>query len=153
LKIVRTYSWTITKTFWNSSYVYSNSNREVLPNQLYSNSNPIPIPVGEVRSLGWGAPSAGDGGSATVFKDNESGLMEWRRRRTTEMNIMQRCWFFIMSVTSVHRTHERISVYPVIILSYLYPFSNPIMSLSYHVHQTGPERHHISWTMFSLSTV
>lgn len=53
------------------------------------------------------------------------------------MNIMLGLLIFIMSVTSVRQTHERISVYPVTILSYCYPFSNLIMSLSYPTHQTG----------------
>jgi len=50
-----------------------------LPNQLYSNSS------WWCQEFRWGALSAGDGGSATVLKDNESGLMGWRRRRMTEI--------------------------------------------------------------------
>jgi len=29
--------------------------------------------------------------TTTVLKDNESSMMEWRRRRTVEMNMLQRC--------------------------------------------------------------
>jgi len=38
----------------------------------------------------------------------------------------------------MHQTHDVINVYHVTIISYLYPFSNPIMCLSYHAHQTDP---------------
>jgi len=106
------------------AYIYSNCevriyipiassifSREVLPNQffdssyqLYSNSS------WWSQEFGWGAPSAGDGGSTTVLKDNESGLMGWRRRRTTEIKYYAELLIFIMSVTSVHQMHERISV-------------------------------------------
>jgi len=40
----------------------------------------------------------------------------------------------------VHQTHDRIRVYPVTIISYLYEISYPIMFLSYHVHQTDPKK-------------
>jgi hypothetical protein len=42
-------------------------------------------------------------------------------------------------LSCVHQTHDRISVYPITIISYPYPASYHIMSLSYHVHQTGPK--------------
>jgi len=42
-------------------------------------------------------------------------------------------------LSCVHQTHDRIDVYSVTIISYPYPISNPIMSLSYHAHQTGPK--------------
>jgi len=37
----------------------------------------------------------------------------------------------------VNQTPDKISVYHVSIISYLYPFFNPIIFLSYHAHQTG----------------
>ena len=43
---------------------------------------------------------------------------------------------FILSY-HVNQTRDRKSVYPITIISYHYPTSNPIMSLSYHAHQTG----------------
>jgi len=39
----------------------------------------------------------------------------------------------------MHQTHDVINVYYVIIISYLYSFSNPIMCLSNHAHQTNPK--------------
>jgi len=40
-------------------------------------------------------------------------------------------------LSCVYQTCDRIDVYPVYIISYPYPFSYHILSISYHVHQTG----------------
>jgi len=37
-----------------------------------------------------------------------------------------------------HQTHDRINVYHVLIISYLYPALYHILPLSYPDHQTGP---------------
>jgi len=41
-------------------------------------------------------------------------------------------------LSCVHQMHDMISVYHVTVISYLYPFSNHILSLLYPTHQTGP---------------
>jgi hypothetical protein len=51
--------------------------------------------------------------------------------------LKKKSYLFLLSCP--HQTHNRISVYPVYIISYFYPVSYPIMSLSYHDHQTGPK--------------
>jgi len=57
--------------------------------------------------------------------------------------VHQHIWYDKIMLSSflsyVYQTHDRISVYHVTIISHLYPFSNHILSLSYHVHQTDPE--------------
>jgi len=39
-------------------------------------------------------------------------------------------------LSCVYQTYDMIDVYPVYIISYHYPFSYHIISLSYHMHQT-----------------
>jgi len=38
----------------------------------------------------------------------------------------------------MRQTHDMINTYPITIISYHYPTPYPIMSLSYHAHQTSP---------------
>jgi len=42
------------------------------------------------------------------------------------------------------QTRDRIIVYLVTIISYLNPFSNLIISLSYHAHQSDPKNLYVS---------
>jgi len=41
-------------------------------------------------------------------------------------------------LSCVYQTHDMISIYPLYIISCLYPVSNHILSLSYPDHQTDP---------------
>jgi len=54
-------------------------------------------------------------------------------------------------LSCVHQTYDRINVYHVLIISYLYPALYHIRLLSYHNHQTGPKRSHIH--VFRISVV
>jgi len=56
----------------------------------------------------------------------------------------------IFFLSFVHQIRDRIFVYHVTIISYLYPIFNHIMSLPYNTHQTGPYRSLIVGDLFSL---
>jgi len=54
-----------------------------------------------------------------------------------QVNSASNIWYDKITISSflscVHQTHNMIDVYPITIISYPYPISNPIMSLSYPI--------------------
>jgi hypothetical protein len=69
----------------------------------------------------------GDGLMRLIVSTMENCYINWKKKRLSCL------------LSCPHQTHNRISVYPVYIISYLYPVSYPIMSLFYSDHQTDPK--------------